>query len=300
MKKVKLPLIYLAFFFIVGCSDDEAYDNIDGGTPPETEEIPEPAFSVSSKDIQIFEGTEIAIRLKEDLTRYYEYNLNKSLAASFILDWNYDSIIWNIDNIMRKKSANGHNIISMTQSFALPGEYKLYVDGYREGKVYSTDTTIINVYEPRDFLSIRWGDDNTKKEYYNFINSVNNFFLNLKYYSEPVPHALLTYSPRSYGRDEEEKYLANIKSSRKYLYDYITELYGAHAFNFDGDDITQGALENEYNARFKIPLDAISSKSLPKIPLTIWETNSTYIALIAIVYPESPEYTYYEIIAEPR
>jgi hypothetical protein len=83
--------------------------------------------------------------------------------------------------------------------------------------------------------------------------------------------------------------------TRSFFHEYITMIYGESILKYDGEDVRQTTLWNDYNSRFKNPLD---SKIYPhgnnNYPIEIWETPSTYICLFSL-------YTgWYYVIAEPR
>lgn len=302
MKKIIYLLICILPILSAGCSDNSDDDDIGVAPPGEKEEIPEPILIVSSDQIGLFELTNIGIRLKNSDS--YNFDFGSSLGASLVLSSYYDSLVWNIKNIMSHTSTPNSSRISMGQSFILPGEYKIYIDGYIDGEVYSTDTTIVYVGAAKDFLSIRWSEDNTEKEFFNFLNPALNYFIDLKYYSETDPHAILTCRPYEYGgKYGDEEFLSILKSTREYLYNYITGLYGEPLLSYEGEDLGQASFENEYDARFKTPLNEHERDGIyfKDVPLVIWETPRTYICLLASLYDSTePEITFYKIIAEPR
>lgn len=303
MKKINAFLLFCLLFCMVGCSDDDDPEDGKGIPPPVEEGTPEPAFSVSASEVGIFEKVDIGIRLKDDPDRY-TYNLSASNAAAKELMLHYDSVVWNIKDIFSRKFIRPKYLASMPQTFILPGEYKIYVDGYIDGKVYSTDTTKVKVGESKDFLGIDWSEDNAGKEYYYFTNYMKEYYLTLSFEETPNPHSVLGFRPNNINSvEEKEKYISILKSSRKYLYDYITGLYGNSVFTYEGEDITQTPLEEEYGNRFKTSLTGeISGTGSVCYPLAIWETETTYMALVAITNDGSlePDRVLYAVIAEPR
>lgn len=301
MKKNYLTLLAVLFSLsFIHCSDDD-----DDSNSSITSEF---SLFVSTNNVQLFEPTRILLGLKDE-PNIFDWGAPISNNHLNIKPPQYDSIIWNIDNILRiKNPTNGSSTISWPQSFIRPGTYKLYLDRYLNGVAYSTDTTIINVGNQKDFIAIKWSEDNTKKYFFNSFN--DGFIMNLYFYNEPTQYAVLEYDvfnlPGTYLNLTTEEYYNGLKSSRKYLSDYISELYGKPLFLYDKEDITQSLLENEYHDRFNIPLNKVGKNELPHIPLAIWETESTNMALLAMeitpIVTDSIEYKrfFYKVIGAPK
>lgn len=300
MKKNYLTLLAVLFSLsFIHCSDDDDDDSSSSITS-------EFSLFVSANNVQLFEPTRILLGLKDE-PNIFDWGAPISNNHLNIKPPEYDSIIWNIDNILRiKNPTNGSSTISWAQSFIRPGTYKLYLDRYLNGVAHITDTTIINVGNQKDFIAIKWSEDNTKKYFFNFLNEAEGFNMYLDYYNEPSQYAVLEHRVYFDAYLTVEEYYNGLKSSRKYLSDYISELYGEPIFLYDKEDITQSLLENEYHDRFNIPLNKVGKNELPHIPLAIWETESTNMALLAMettpIVTDSIEYKrfFYKVIGAPK
>lgn len=70
-----------------------------------------------------------------------------------------------------------------------------------------------------------------------------------------------------------ENHAKRVKDETDFWYNYITALYGAPLFEYNGDNPKETTLWAEYNERFNNPP---RDKACPYV---IWETGSTYIAM---------------------
>lgn len=254
-------------------------------TPDET--TPKFSFTASKGSVNLFEGSNLFLTSKN--------NGGNDYGGSFLLSFYYDSVQWLIPGIEKYTATASRFRISTEQVFALPGEYKVTVIGFKDGKAVEKDSVRIHVAEPRDFLGISWKTI-VDTAYITFENTLDNYILNLSCSSKNYPHALLKYRGVKITTDEERE--KSRKTSRPFFYNYITTLYGESKFRFEGDDISLSPLADTYHARFKTPLNEIYGE----VPVAIWETQTSYIALIGKKDSllEGDSYFYYWVIAEPK
>lgn len=80
-----------------------------------------------------------------------------------------------------------------------------------------------------------------------------------------------------------------------FLHNYITLVYGESTLKYNGDDLKETTLWEDYNKRFKNPLTIETYPGYKdKYPVEIWDTPSSYICLFAV------QDGFYYVIAEPR
>ncbi len=83
--------------------------------------------------------------------------------------------------------------------------------------------------------------------------------------------------------------------TRSFQHEYITMIYGESILKYEGEDVRQTTLWDEYKKRFKTALDSSSYPgSDGKYPIEIWETPNSYICLFSLYSG------WYYVIAEPR
>lgn len=285
-------------FFSCGREDEET--DVIGTIPIDSTQAAELRLTASQLEVSLFEMT--------------EFNLYARGFEATYLD--YDSIIWKIDNLpFYNKSAAPQYLISKRQSFIHSGDYETIIWGYKEGQIASGDTVKIKVRPKADFLGIYWSNVGTPGSFYNYIDYDDDYILDLLYNRRDMQYALLSYKILTYV-DENDLKERNLKS-RQLLTDYIKSLYGNTAFEYNGNDITQSPLETEYYKRFEVPLGQIDLTFTPEagymyIPLVIWDTPASHIALLGTVGivdtdPENPDpnpqpltVTYFKVIGAPR
>lgn len=81
--------------------------------------------------------------------------------------------------------------------------------------------------------------------------------------------------------------------TRSFWHSYVTLIYGESILKYEGEDVRETSLRDEYNERFKNPLET-GIGTTDAYPVEIWETQSTHICMIAIYNG------WYYVIAEPR
>lgn len=254
-------------------------------------------YSCSNDDNEPFvdpgDSVKEEIKGTASLTEMNLYEMSKLSISEY--PTNFDSIKWEVPGIFEKMSVPSNGILSIGQSFALPGNYNFILTGYKENKVSASDTVKIRVKGLKDFLSIEW--NNPSKEYFNFISRQENYVLDLKYVENENPYALLDYGVWNVSEHEDGAKHA-YAAARGILKEYITDIYGEPQYLYEGEDISDSPLITEYTSRFKTSLDGIDKYLTPYIPLAIWETTKSYISLIG--FANIDEYNYYMVIAEPR
>ncbi|WP_029905389.1 hypothetical protein [Prevotella sp. 10(H)] len=83
--------------------------------------------------------------------------------------------------------------------------------------------------------------------------------------------------------------------TESFFHEYITLIYGKSIARYEGEDVRETTLWDEYNKRFKNKLgDNIYPRYNEKYPVEIWETPTSNICLYAIYRNR------YYIVAEPR
>lgn len=293
MKKTLL-LLTIMFAIILSnysCSSDDS-DIIPEPSPkPEKEEIDHIQLNAYPSVVDLFEVSEVRIS-----TQKVEFGI----LIGFYLQTMFDSVRWDMPDVFTNLSKDGQMLMSTGHSFCLPGKYKMAASGYKDGKIVSTDTAYIQVVSNKDFMGLNWKDDNKENKFFNYMSEVENFYVPFTYYWKNTEYALIEYKP--YEANANDRYLIYAKG-RIYLSDMITKIYGEAKHKYDGEDILKSPLLAEYQNRFKTSLEDLNShKDITAMPLVIWETSSTYIALIGMKSTEEGPYAYqsFEIIAEPH
>lgn len=197
-----------------------------------------------------------------------------------------------------------------------PGKHKIVGYGYKDDVLISESSIEYEVVNPKgDFMHLEWGAEESKSYSYRppvkkIEGDVEKYFrIVLSLYHDPKAYNngvwyeyaeldlmpwTYTFSrssernvielPDIYGFDwlpydgyDREILAQNYKKRNEFEYallnGMITNYYGYPAFEYVGKDATQTDLIEEYNKRFKRPL-------YDNYPTKIWETSSSYIALI--------------------
>lgn len=285
MKNTSTKLLFtltLIFTGLISCSNDDyndyGGDNNEGNETPEEKPYAKVSLEASKSMINIYEWTKISI------------SLDYSSMVS------HDSVVWELPGIYTHVSKDGSFLYSMSQTFNLPGHYKFSATAFKNGEVLASDTAFIEVTDRRDFLGINWNStESIKKGELHFNSEVEGYYLPQEFNASENPYNILHFVPDNFNYEE----LA--PKSRKLFYDYITDLYEKAKFTYEGTDVSQSPLTDEYNNRFVHPLGIIYGDGFEYYPLAIWETSKSNIALIAYYSPTYDESIIeYLIIAEPR
>lgn len=220
-------------------------------------------------------------------------------AGSTFLD--YDSIIWIIGDFYRHRSNAPQYMVSKKLSFSRNDDCDIYVFGYKGGIMTQSDTVNIVAQQKGDFLSVSWNNIGLPDSFYPYASEKENYHLDLFYNRRSTQHALLSY--KVIAADNVAETRAQYLLSRAVLSGYITSLYGASTHIYPGNDITQTDLLDEYNERFLTHLIGadLQNPDFEFVPVEIWETATSHIALIGTIYTGEDEgYTYFKVIAEPK
>ncbi len=280
MKKLILALISLSL--CLGACKKEPVANPEPQVPEEIESpVNTPKFKISATKykLSVFEETHLEISRK-----------------GFTFNTPYDSVRWEIPNLYRRTSTPFDFLLSKSHAFAFPGTYKVMVTTFKGGLGIEKDSIEIEVFLRKDFLDINWNEPSDIR-LTTFENESKNYWLNLTYSAEKQAHATLIYYPLDIESLKDTEIVKN--ESRSFLSDYITKLYGNSRFQFDGEDIMLSPLVDSYNSRFKTPLSTRQGKL--EVPAEIWETPTSYIALICEknTLNAKPNY-FYTVVAEPK
>ncbi|MDU1904194.1 MAG: fimbrillin family protein [Dysgonomonas sp.] len=276
-----ISTIFILCLGFISCSNEDDLGSNPDPNPNPKEELMEVELSVSKTQLRLFELTQISITD----SRQYSY---------------YDSIVWSIPDVFKDASTINSSLLSFGQSFYLPGEYKVSLSGYKDGKVASSDTVNISVENTGDFLGLRW-NELTAYEPFNFLKRTSQrdiiHSIHMDIINDPVQFIKL----RSYPNySNEENWALFHKNSREEYYNYITSLYRDALFTFSGNDISKSDLSEEYNKRFTVSLEEIESNSI-YIPVAIWETPFTYISLVGSIKSGiETDINYFRVVAQPR
>lgn len=193
------------------------------------------------------------------------------------------------------------------------GKHKAYVQGYKDGSIISIDSIEYTVNKSNnDFIRINWKESENNQYFHyttghspiNYMStdtwnyhiggvSINFYHIvdvdkNKKEYvkMDIVPWAFLSsVSPRmantvpdindfDWHDESEQGNIARYQMEYDFFHNYLTELFGASKFIYEGDDITKNTLEDEFSGRFTYRY------SNDFYPVEIWETPSTYICLM--------------------
>lgn len=215
-----------------------------------------------------------------------------SLKNSFMFSEIMDSLIWNIPGEFKDKSHANYFLANKGQVFIRPAKYKFEITGYKGGNIISKDSLEINVVDKYDFLGVNWKalKDSSFATYDNTILDIRFRLKTFRLSTGPV--ATLHYQTSSDYKIENRTNFA--ARSKKILTDYITELYGIPKYD-------ENSVANRWLPPFKTMFESDFKYQLAsdEVPLTIWETKTSRIALIEKKYLEKEENRYYWIIAEP-
>lgn len=226
--------------------------------------------NIHESEKNIFEPMEFNIYSKDDITRS-QYNALAGTGA-------YDSIVWKVSNmngrlkILEYTSNGGHQTLSWSQYFFLPGEYKTYLVGYMENHVDYSDTVSFKISNNKDFLDFNWADIKDS-DYYSggYAN-----FLSDKYDFETFPGVPQRVPGMHFVA------LADNQDHEKELFDYITALYGKPANTTDDAD----TLLKTYQDMFFYHREKAT-------PINVWITAKSRIVLLKCNGAEFFDYTIY-------
>lgn len=295
MKLIRLFVIASTIFTIgtfTSCSDNNGIDDFP------LPELPDPAIKLKSSENIIEPFQDILISIDVDMEVLYA---------------NYDSITWKANGTAYAHWStifgfpDGERDLMITD-YRL-GEHKAYAFGYKDGEIISKDSIVYEVVRPTgDFLCLKW-NQNKKNEYLHYTTGlttnqylpthegrikIGGVSLDLTHDVEKkdMEYATLRFCPwtsetnsRSFVRsvpdindfdwntERDNEDTAQYELEYEFHHNYLTELYGEPLLKYEGDDITQTTLMDEYNEMFKYRY------SDGYYPAEIWVTPTTAIVL---------------------
>jgi hypothetical protein len=290
MRNNLLPLWVVFICVIVGsCAKEEGSSPVNADRPLFNDTL---VLTASAKTLELFNTMSFSIKTNQ--------KDNEKGGLAYYLGERLDSVVWQLPGIFNEVYTGYRMPIGLEQRFYLPGTYEAKVMAYRDSVVVGRDSARVEVTLTGDFLGINWDiDEEATSMSFTFVSSVRGFSLTLFHSISETPYMLLSYKVDSYpGRD---KYKEEIAATRSFFYDYITTLYGESIAAYEGEDVTQSPLIDEYAERFTNTLNGSVTDNIPYFPLALWETPTCHIALIGSVPSTSGDIfvSYYKIIAEP-
>lgn len=223
-----------------------------------------------------------------------EFNLFSYSQEKFtLLDLTeaYDSLVWLCTNNKQKIKLLEHTNNSVhfswewSTNFFTPDKYQTVLLGYKNSRIVSSDTVVVNILNSKDFLNYEWNDvvntSTTSIGYYNIFSNVYSFASRTVVVDEnPSIYLFLTNNSNSISNAEFAP------KSKQILFDLINSMYYKSTY----DNNNSILLMEAYNT-FK-------NREEDATPEYIWITPKSKIALIKRVDQET-NYTHYEIYAEP-
>ncbi len=279
-----MPLFRLLSLFLlmgaIACSDSGDDDR----TNPNGSKDPTPYM-------------EIKLQAQPDALNLYNWSEVRIFLEQHHGGISYDSIVWDMPGVFRHVSTSSSYLWMQGLMFSLPGKYTMNATAYHNGDTVSVGSTAITVSENLgDFLGLNWWrTEDIARGDAHFSPSMENYSFFLQYVAE-YPYALLEFIVDA---KDDKTYSETHASERKLLSDYITQLYGNAKEIYEGTDITQTPLTDEYNSLFRKKLDDIYT-GIQYYPLSIWQTNQSNIALITFEKKEGRSGTIFAVIAEPN
>ncbi len=282
MKNVSFPLCLL-IILLSACSDsDDPYKRF--------------ALKLNSSVYQIEPLQDIPVYI----------NLDRDVMFA-----TYDSICWHANGQAHRYMGDDFNGIILTD-YKL-GKHKAYLFGYKDGAVLSKDSIEYEVVPPTgDFIHIKWGKQ-TRNQYYAYITGMTpeieipkgtweyahgGVRLKLSHNVELTKKEYATFDLLPWASYSSFKYMTraipdindfdwhknidieDLEDTARYdmeyafFHNYLKEFYGDPILTYDGEDITQTTLWEEYSERFNY------TPWSDYYPVEIWSTPTTFICLI--------------------
>lgn len=289
---MKNLLFLLSFLFLAySCSDGNST------TPGGEEEGEEPGKETPAPVV-------ISLKVKQEKANIFdamEFYLvpDRDCSLQDVVEA-YDSILWRVkDNkgTLKLLEQTTYSVIetsftySWSHNFHNEGSYHTIMDGYKDGKIIRSDTTIVVTENKRDFLYYDWKDITSSSKGLegnaNALESEYEISFNKKYIDE-FPSLYVHFSAFHKTKEEEAKKFYNEKQE-KLMLDYISGLYGSPKFSFDKNPAT---IQEDYHSIFQKEDDSYT-------PRYIWQTETSNIALVK-EYNEWGEHYECYIYAEPK
>lgn len=285
MKKLYYFLLAIPCLMVLSfasCSNDDDDTLLPGENEPELEIGYANIKAEASKiNINVFEGTWIG--------RSFNYpDKDKYIYVE------YDSVVMDIQDMsshVYKKDRGG--TIKVMQGYYMPGTHKTIVKCYAGGEIKKSDSISVNVHIKGDFLNVKWSDE--AQTYHPSTSLNHNFYLELQYVKTNTPFALLRYTVAHHNTIED--IYRECAKGRKFFTDYMTALYKKPVYLYEGEDVAQTNLMEEYAKRFDNTSNISGIIGQP-LPIAIWDTPEAHVAIIA--HKRAENAVLYYIIAEPR
>lgn len=302
---MKINYLFKSFFYILpfilvggvySCSSDEEDDGMIV-CPIEEYGI---KLKQSKSFILPFEDIKLSIDVDSEILKnnYDSIRWVANGAAAFAFG---RSPWWNEDDDMR----------DLRITDCIIGKHKAYALGYRNGVVISKDSVEYEVTKPyADFISISWSEKGVNQYFYfttgrtpaNYLPIQNEkeiimgvtLSLNHIVEKKDIQYAKLQFTPwvtellavktKSVDLHDfinidwlDDSYEGRrIRCNTEYAFfcEYLRDLYGVSQFIYEGEDVAQTTLIDEYKKRFSYiyPSDCY--------PVEIWETPSSYISIL--------------------
>lgn len=256
MKNI-LPILLCILISVYSCSGN-SHDNNDDDTPKPSITNNDPVslnFDIRNKAGNIFESIGFNIYFEKKITMLELRN-------------SYDSIIWEVKGLGRRKILNETSFMSgWAHNFFLPGEYENVLYGYKNNKlIYSSDVISVKITNNKDFLGYNWTDITGKPGssvgYQNEFSDTPNF-TTYQSINDNIPSITLFLW---YNNEEDERLF--VQNSKKILGDYISSLYTEPTYDEGNNEI-----DSKYEELFKY-------KEKDAYPLKVWQTPRNNIVLL--------------------
>lgn len=313
---MKILYAYLVIFclglgFFACSNDDGEADEIDN-----VKQYPVDIKLISEKSkIEPFERLKVSLDMEED-----------DIRAS------YDSIVWIANGVaygfFDNKWRDDDDLKDRSISDYKLGKHKVYVKGYKNSILLSEDSIEYEVKKPTgDFLSLNFKSRKENDEFsvrtgltpinYPETGGIGGVDVRLNHIAKKIStskeefnseYMVLDYLPwASYSSDhprkdlsidneeKEARFQKERAATRTLFHDLITEMYGKSNYIYEGEDVRQTDLWDEYNKRFKNKLDETSYPWYDeRYPVEIWITPTANICLYSVYRG------WYYVVAEPR
>ena len=281
----------LTIFALAACSSDD-----DPNIPDRNGSKPETKLEITANKSKITPFEVLTVKLSPDVHVMY----NNYDSVKFQANGSY----WNGSIVIGLPDDEYSDEYEFTD-YDL-GKHKIEVLGYKDNKIVSRDSVEYEVTRPTgDFFHLKWNQESgTVDRSFNFVGptklKINEDYKKLTYvvlglsYSikdSKNEYAILRFTPWSHttytrglpdinsidwSDHEDAGHAARVELEHTFMHEYITSLYGPSQFIYEGDDITQTTLTDEYISRFNYNRDFKGYG----YPVEIWTTPTTSICLL--------------------
>jgi len=287
-KNMKNILLVLAFLFIAySCSDGNS-------TIPGEEEEEEPGKNKPT-------ALTISLKAKKEKGNIFDlmefYMMPDRNCTLYDIKETYDSLLWRVQGkdetfkLSEQTNSSSSVIFGWSHSFYKAGRYYTIMDGYKDGKVILSDTTVVDVEDKRDFLYYNWEDiTSTILHFTGNVNVLDNDF-KISFrprFIDNSPSVYVNFRVYDIIKDEEEVKKYHNERQEKLVLKYISGFYGEPKLSYEKDNTT---IEEAFHTIFEQEEDFYS-------PRYIWQAPTANIVLLKS-YDELGEYYEYCIYAEP-